>query len=462
MCEFEEKVKKNLIECGVSLDGLIKDRSGGLQKIGVAVSGGADSISLLLALSSLFSSLYVITVNHNIRPESESRGDVDYVLEVCEKLRRDGHEIICKAVELQRGSVEAESRARGRGIEEAARYLRYEAFDKFVSEYGLSALCLAHNQNDQLETVLMRFLQGASLDSAGGIKERRGCFVRPLLNISRTEIEEYVASRGFEWRTDKTNYETDYLRNRIRLKLVPFLDENFDGWQKAVLNGADKAEQDSQLIQSLISKIPLKEIDGCIEIPLDSFTAAPDSVKYRILLEACNRAGETSRIPHTFLKDVLSAAGTAFTKHFGSIDIVREKNKLFVKKHTENNTDLVFSDIIEKTGKYKFPFGNLTVFNYKEQDGKRLVSVCVGDDAENGNAIVAEVPLPFCLRSISPGDTVLSADGTEKKIADILSDWHVPSEKRELLPVIQILTEKSQGIKAVLGGFLGYKDWIVK
>ena len=481
MCGFEEKVRKNLIDCEVCLDGS--------QKIGVAVSGGADSVSLLLAVSEiLFESgeagqapLYVITVNHNIRPAAESRGDVDFVLEVCEKLRREGREIVCKVVELEPGAVAAEAEKRGGGIEDAARYLRYQAFENFLSDNNLAALCLAHNRNDQLETVLMRFLQGSPAEAASGIRAKRDFFVRPLLNISRSEIEEYVTGRGHSWRTDKTNFETDYLRNKIRLKLVPFLDENFEGWQKAVLSGAEKAGQDAKLIQGFLEDFQFSQTEnGAVQLPLSDFLQAPDALKYRLLLEACNRAGETSRIPHQFLKDVIgglapfdSAQGPgtsqalnhrfpAFTKHFGSIDITIEKNNLFVKKSSENNTDLFFSDIIEKTGTFEFPFGLLNVFDYREQDGKRLVSVCAGEgkSAEADNSF--EVSLPFCVRSVSAGDTVLCADGSEKKVSDILSDWHVKACDKSLLPVIQLLDERSQRIKAVLAGFLGYKDWIVK
>ena len=459
MCEFEEKVKKNLIECGIKPD----DTLNGTQKIGLAVSGGADSVSLLLSLSSIFSSLYVITVNHNIRSAEESAGDAQYVGELCKKLQEEKKvQIFCKVVELKKGLVQSEAEVRGGGTEDAARALRYKAFEEFIADNSLDALCLAHNKNDQLETILMRFLQGASLDSAGGIKERRGNFIRPLLNITRSEIEEYLNSQNISWRTDRTNFETDYLRNKIRLKLVPFLDENFEGWQKAVLSGAQKASEDSQVIQSLLSTIPLTEnTDGSVQLSLDDFMAAPDSIKYRILLEACNKAGETSRIPHQFLKDVVLALDdggkASFTKHFASIDIICEKNHLFIKKHTEDNTDLVFSDIIEKSGTFEFPFGTLDVFNYREQGKKRLVSVCAGE-----GAVVDGVSLPFCVRNISPGDTVICADGSEKKVSDILSDWHVAASQKSLVPVIQLLDEKAQRIKAVLGGFLGYKDWIVK
>ncbi len=451
MCEFEEKVKKNLLACGVSPDGS--------QKIGLAVSGGADSVSLLLALSSFLSTLYVITVNHNIRPAEESGGDALFVAELCKRLEKEkGVKINCTIVELPRGAVAAEAGKRGRGTEDAARSLRYEAFEKFICQNQLDVLCLAHNRNDQLETILMRFLQGASFDSAGGIRARRGPYVRPLLNIARTEIESYLTGLGITWRTDKTNFETDYLRNKIRLKLLPFLDENFEGWQTAALKGAEKNAEDSDFIQSFLEAFPIQQkTDGSLEIPLDDFMNAAEAVKYRILLEACNRSGESERIPHQFLKDVILCQASSFTKRFGSIEISRKNNQLFIKKYSESNTDLVFSDIIEESGTFEFPFGNLLVFNYKEKNGKACVSVQAGE-----NSLAESIPLPFFVRSFRPGDTILSADGSEKKVSDIYSDWHVPPEKRSLLPVIQMLDENPQSIKAILGGFLGYKDWIVK
>ena len=103
------------------------------------------------------------------------------------------------------------------------------------------------------------------------------------------------------------------------------------------------------------------------------------------------------------------------------------------------------------------PFGNLNVYNYREQNGKVYVDVKAGD-----GGIAENIALPFCVRSARLGDTVLCADGSEKKVSDIFSDWHVSPSQRSLVPVIQVLNEKSQGVKALLGGFLGYKDWIVK
>ena len=118
---------------------------------------------------------------------------------------------------------------------------------------------------------------------------------------------------------------------------------------------------------------------------------------------------------------------------------------------------MFFSDIIEETGTFEFPFGFLNVFNYREQNGQGFVSVSAAE-----GSVIDCVPIPFLVRNTGPGDTVICADKSEKKVSDIFSDWHVSSAERPLIPVIQILNEKSQSIKAVLGGFLGYKDWIVK
>lgn len=460
MCEFEKKVYENLKSCGLSFeDGA--DGSG-VPVLGAAVSGGADSISLLVSLSKIMpanGTLFVITVNHNIRPAQESGGDAQYVKELCEKLEKEsGKKIICQIVGLEPGAVANEAEKWGRGTEDAARRLRYNAFEKFICENQLENLCLAHNRNDQLETILMRFLQGASFDSAGGIRMQRGPYVRPLLNISRAEIEEYLTGQGIAWRTDKTNYETDYLRNKIRLKLVPFLDENFEGWQTAALKGAEKNAEDADLMQSYLQNFPICiEDDGSAHLSLKDFFPAPEAWKYRILREACIRAGETDRIPYNFLKDVISCQNSSFKKRFGSIEIQRKNNQLFIKKYSESNTDFVFFDIIEESGTFEFPFGNLYVYNYREQNGKGYVDVRTEESKPAEN-----IPLPFCVRSSRPGDTVLSADGSEKKVSDIYSDWHLPPEKRSLVPVIQLLDENPQRIIAVFGGFSGYKDWIVK
>ena len=183
MCEFEQQVLKGLQTCKINLNQVASD--GG--SLGVAVSGGADSVSLLVSLCNLCKPcsvpLKVITVNHYIRQESETCGDVEYVKQLCQSLKDQCYDVSLTITELKKGQVASFADEKSIGIEAAARELRYEAFEKFIEQNNLTCLCLAHNKNDQLETLLMRFLQGAGTDSAAGIPQVRGKYIRPLLDI---------------------------------------------------------------------------------------------------------------------------------------------------------------------------------------------------------------------------------------------------------------------------------------
>ena len=426
---FESRVLNGLEACGIKL----KDLAAAKGRLGAAVSGGADSLSLLLALCHLCKNyslpLKIITVNHYIRPESQTCGDVEHVKELCNCLKQEGFDLSLTVYELQKGQVAALSEEKGLGIEAAARELRYKAFEDFIQKEGLSFLCLAHNKNDQLETLLMRFLQGASIESSSGIPAIREKFVRPLINIERSQIEEYLTGQKISWCEDSTNEDTVYLRNRIRKELVPLLNERFAGWDKALLSGAQKARDDALVLQSL---------------PLDgNFFELPRALKIRALLKAANQAGCDTRIPYVFLRHVCDCCESAdnynrrkVEKRFSNLCFVIDKNGLSVKKSDEVENEIVFSAIIEQSGFCQLPAGQ----------------VFLGD----------QLDYPLLVRNWRAGDQVMTADGSSKKLADIFADWHVPVQKRQYIPVVQELNSPEQKIICILGSCLGYKDWIVK
>lgn len=174
-----------------SLKKLIGPEEFGRTKVlGAAVSGGADSISLLCALAkikacfesgskkalaaagqkaesrSAFPKIVCVTVDHSIRPEAESSGDAAFVQGICASLG-----VECAVKKIERGAAERLAAQRGKGLEEAARLLRYQIFEDFAKESGAQYICLAHNQNDALETLLMRFLQGSA--AAYGVAPKR-------------------------------------------------------------------------------------------------------------------------------------------------------------------------------------------------------------------------------------------------------------------------------------------------
>ena len=435
MQEFENNVLHALHNCGINLKNVSSDG----YAIGAAVSGGADSVSLLLSLCSLCKPLSiplkVITVNHYIRQENETCGDVEYVNQLCQSLKNQGYDVELTVCELKKGQVADLAKKKSIGIEAAARELRYDAFEKFIDENDLKCLCLAHNKNDQLETLLMRFLQGAGTESRGGIPQVRGKYVRPLLDIERTQIEEYLNQKKIGWRNDSTNNDTSYLRNRIRSELVPLLNERFTGWDKAVLSGAQKALDDAELLKSW----PFDRLRD----HSSSFYSLPRALKIRALLEAANNAGCDTRIPYVFLRDVCDSVDYAdnynrrkVEKRFANLCFIMDENGVHVKKEDEVQNEIVFSAIIEKSGFYEIPAGQVFV-----PDGFEF---------------------PVLIRSWRTGDEVQTADGGTKKLADVFSDWHVPVQMRQYIPVVQELKSPEQKIVCILGSDLGYKDWIVK
>ncbi|MBI1740838.1 MAG: tRNA lysidine(34) synthetase TilS, partial [Candidatus Koribacter versatilis] len=197
-------------------------------RVAVAVSGGVDSVALLLLLLELRSELGIVLsvahVNHKLRGE-ESDEDERFVAELARSQDLALHSC---AAPLDQKPVS--------GIEAAARKLRYAFFRQLAREGRVSKIATAHTLDDQAETVLLRILRGTGLRGLAGIHPRLvleeegrafGEVIRPLLGIRRAELEEFLRERGQPWREDSSNRDPVYLRNRVRHRVLPLLKENF-------------------------------------------------------------------------------------------------------------------------------------------------------------------------------------------------------------------------------------------
>ncbi|MCD7882779.1 MAG: tRNA lysidine(34) synthetase TilS [Lachnospiraceae bacterium] len=187
------------------------------------VSGGADSVCLLHLLCRLREeipfSLMVVHVEHGLRGQ-ESLDDAAFVEALCESWQ-----VPRRVVHVD---VPALSLAEGMSHEEAGRAARYRIFEETAAECQAQRIAVAHNQNDQAETVLWNLARGSGLKGLGGIRPVQGKLIRPLLFFSRDEIEEYLRAEGLSWRTDRTNLETEFTRNRIRLSLLPQMERELN------------------------------------------------------------------------------------------------------------------------------------------------------------------------------------------------------------------------------------------
>ena len=189
----------------------------------LGVSGGADSICMLYVLKEISKfinlKLVVVHVHHHIRGK-EADGDMEYVRKICDKEHIP--------YEIFHIDAKKEAIARGMSEEEAGRVCRYECFAKVQEKYNANKISVAHNLNDNSETILFNLFRGTGIKGISGIPMQRDNIVRPLLCVSRKEIEKYLEENHISYRTDKTNFETEYSRNKLRLELIPYIKENIN------------------------------------------------------------------------------------------------------------------------------------------------------------------------------------------------------------------------------------------
>lgn len=207
--KVEQTIQKyNLIEKG--------------EKVLVAVSGGPDSLALLQVLLSLKYDVCVAHVNHGLRESAIS--DEIFVKQFCEERK-----IPCfvKQVSLK-SLIKTEKSLKGMSLEEAGRRVRYDFFEEMAEQNHCAKIALAHNANDNVETVMMNLLRGSGLTGLKGIEPKREKIVRPLLEVSREEIEAYCKAENLIPRQDESNQETVYTRNKIRLELIPYIEKNIN------------------------------------------------------------------------------------------------------------------------------------------------------------------------------------------------------------------------------------------
>lgn len=217
----------------------------------VALSGGPDSVCLLHILYSLSKKmnifLYAAHVNHCLRGE-EAIKDEKYAEELCKRLNIPFY---CKRVDIKSISKE-----RGVSTELAGRDERYKFFDELKENLSINKIAIAHNANDQAETLIMRIIRGTGLEGLVGIKPiRDSVYIRPILCLTRKEIEQYCNEQNLNPRIDQTNYEEIYSRNKIRLKAIPFIQENFNKDIVSTLNRlAYMCNMDNEFIESKVDE----------------------------------------------------------------------------------------------------------------------------------------------------------------------------------------------------------------
>lgn len=233
-------------------------------RIIVGISGGADSVCLLFVLLELQKKipfeLTAVHVNHGLRGEAAD-ADEAYVTALC---RRQNVPCI-----VYREDVKRLAKERKQTTEEAGRQLRRELFEKTLIEKGGGKIALAHHKNDNAETFILNLARGTGLKGLGGMRPVTGHFIRPLLCVERSEIESYLEERGVDYCTDETNYEDDYVRNRIRHHMIPYMEREIN---RKTVSHMERTMEHLREVQSFLESETEKYLPGCVERTAQGYT----------------------------------------------------------------------------------------------------------------------------------------------------------------------------------------------
>lgn len=314
----------------------------------IGVSGGPDSMALLNVLIKLNEKkkidckIVVAHINHGIRVEADE--ETKYVEEFCRK-----NNIECY---IKKEKVEELAKEQKIGTEEAGRKLRYNFFDEVANKENAEKIVTAHNANDNSETVLMNIIRGSGTAGLKGIEVKRdNKYIRPLIECTRKEIEEYCSYNKLEPKEDKSNNENIYTRNKIRNVLIPLLEKEFNPNIITSLNRMSQiAKEENEYIQKQVEEaykeIVIKENLGNkqfgqeeqIELDLKKFNSKQKVIKNRLVLYTINNLlGTSQNIEKVHITDIIKLCenniGNKYLIPNKKVKVMVNKGKIFFKKN---------------------------------------------------------------------------------------------------------------------------------
>jgi tRNA(Ile)-lysidine synthase len=239
MHHLEREITRNILHSR-----LINDDE---HTIVVAVSGGPDSVALLHVLLPLRTemgvSLVAAYINHGLRP-AEAEQEESFVRSMCEDLG--------VSYDIARVNVREDAHRKKISLEHAARELRYQALREIAKKREASLIAVAHTADDQAEEILIRLLRGSGRKGVSGMQARSRDIIRPLLSVGKDALLRYLGEKNIPYCLDSSNNDMRFMRNRVRHKLIPFLEENFDrGIRASLCKTADSLAEDEQLLEEL-------------------------------------------------------------------------------------------------------------------------------------------------------------------------------------------------------------------
>lgn len=368
-------------------------------KILVALSGGADSVALLIVLQKLGYRCEAMHCNFHLRG-NESLRDENFVRELCDRYKIP--------LFIEEFDTTAYAREKGISIEMAARELRYAAFENHRKEIAADAIAVAHHRNDSAETVLLNLLRGTGIKGLHGIQPKNGYIVRPLLCTTREEILDYLKWRGESFVTDSTNLETDFTRNKIRLGILPLMREINPSATESIAQTAERIGEAEKIYRKAIEESIARVKDGnIVSIEKLKEEVSPQAVLFEILQPFGFCGTQINEITASFD----SESGRSFICN--EWKVVKDRNTFIIARQDRERIEpiTIIPDSRTETSQ------GMIICTQQPFDGK------IERDKRTATIDSEKAKLPFTLRPWQQGDrfTPFGMRGS-KLVSDYLTD----------------------------------------
>ena len=410
----------------------------------LGLSGGPDSVCLFDILRDMACDLdlklYAVHVNHKFRPVAAEEDQL-YVEELCKK-----YDIPCYSFVTDCNILAKEE---GLTSEEAGRKARYDAFGKVAEELVKSgvakekiAIALAHNANDQCETILFRIMRGTGTDGLAGIPytrfdENEFKIIRPILDLKREEIEKYCEDRNLQPRIDHTNDENLYARNKIRNLLIPYLADNYNENIIDTINRLGKIAAEDKSYMSMKAQEAYEaalfseqkgNFNGKIELEVKVLQNLHNAIRFRVYTTALANIGMEQNITYAqgelIDKVLMSKSPSAMCDLTDGFVVLREYDRIVFRQNSTNvDTESVDVEAKDCSKSPEDSYNFLCMTHGEFEEYKKTAKVTYG-------AFQGITQKELSIRTRKPGDVINTGNGT-KKIQDFFVDQKVPKHCRD-------------------------------
>lgn len=413
----------------------------GRERVLIALSGGPDSVCLLYILKNLNEGirldLHALYVNHGLRPEEAVR-EIEFCKNLCAMLNLP---FLTKCIDVKFYAKEKKL-----NIQEAARELRYRVFEETARELDAQKIALGHTADDQAETLLMRLLRGTGPAGLSGIPPVRGKFIRPLIEVQRKEIEQYLGEERVDFIVDSSNLKRDYLRNEIRLSLMPRIKEINPNIIDTLSRTASIFREEERYFEILVAKALMKlmsrKTNSRIELFLSPLAAMEKIILRRTLRKAIGETTGLRGINFIHIEDIIElvrrgkAGDRLYLPH--GIRAIKDYSTLILTSDPPVKLDTYTMEVPgEMVLKEAGSLIRATIQESQELEEKDLTSTL---ESRLSTAAVFDADrliFPLAVRPRKEGDFFYPLGfGKKKKIQDFFVDEKVPRDERDAIPLI--------------------------